>query len=111
MKRPAVMMLNVLVFLLGLFIGMSAAVEVTVLGPKQYLRTKGQPDAFTDSFAAVAGTGTLIVKSGDDEKHRVSSARILLNGKQIFGPRDFKIKKDHKGKKDDKEGKKQKKGK
>jgi len=111
MKRPAVIMLNVLVLLLGLFIGMSTAVEVTVLGPKQYLRTKGKPDVFTDSFAAVVGTGTLIVKSGDDDKHHVSSARILLNGRQVFGSRDFKIKKDHKGKKDDKEGKKHKKGK
>jgi len=118
MNKPAKIVLTVLVLLLGLFIGISAAVEVAVFGPRQCMRTKGKTDFFSDSFAAVTGRGTLIVKSGhEDGKHRAGSARVSLNGKHIFGPKEFKTKKkykkkkDLKGKKDAEEEKKHKKGK
>ena len=59
-------------------------------GPKQYLRTKGKPNRYTDSFSATPGEGTLTVQNGDDNgKHRISSAIIVLNGTRMFGPKDF----------------------
>ena len=83
----------IFVFLLA-FAGNSSAVEVTVFGPNQYTTTRGGTDVFTDTFSAVAGEALLIVKNGDyTGNHRVedgvSSARIYVNGAEIFAPRDF----------------------
>ncbi len=83
-----------LCLLLGLFVSTAFAVEVTVLGPNQYLRTSGAPDVYTDTFSAIPGEGRLIVNNGAaDGEHRItdaiSSAVILVNGVQIFGPSDF----------------------
>ncbi|MFC1816903.1 Ser-Thr-rich GPI-anchored membrane family protein, partial [Thermodesulfobacteriota bacterium] len=79
-----------LLFVLGLFMGVSSAVEVIVLAPQQYVRTTGQPNEYTDTFAAIDGEGTLIVKNGDENgDHRVSSARVLINGKEVFGASNF----------------------
>ena len=76
------------------FAGNSSAIEVTVFGPNQYTTTQGGTDVFTDTFSAVAGEALLIVKNGDyTGNHRVedgvSSARIYLNGAEIFAPSDF----------------------
>jgi len=90
----------------------STAVEVTRLGPKQYVSEKGKPHTVTDTFAAYVGAGKIIVLNGephqrdqDDDAehkgwdehahHRVSSAIITLNGKEVFGPRDFKRHRTH----------------
>jgi hypothetical protein len=76
--------------LLGLFIGISSAVEVKLLGPNKYQRTTGKPDIFTDTFSATLGTGKLTILNGKaNGKNRVSSALILLNGKQVIGPNSF----------------------
>ena len=80
--------------LLGVFAGTSFAVEVTMFGPSQYVRTSGAPDIYTDTFEAIQGTGMLIVKNGQiDGSDRIidaiSSATVLVNGVQIFGPSDF----------------------
>ena len=79
---------------LSLFLGTSSAVEVTLFGPKQYLRTTGSANVYTDTFSAIAGEARLIVKNGDwDESHRrtdaISSASVVVNGQEIFGPNDF----------------------
>ena len=64
--------------------------EVTLLGPSEYLRTKGKPNIYYDSFPGTVGIGKIIVKNGDDNgKHRISSAIISVNGVQVFGPSDF----------------------
>ena len=95
----------------GLFVSTSFAcvetTKVTLFGPNKYVRTKGQPNVYTDSFPGIPGKGKLIVRNGDeydhkrgkhlhkdnhrhkDYDHRVSSATILINGKQILGPKDF----------------------
>jgi RHS repeat-associated protein len=83
-----------LCMLLGLFVSTTFAVEVTVLGPNQYLRTSGAPDVYTDTFSAIPGEGKLIIKNGAGDGERritdaISSAVILVNGVQIFGPSDF----------------------
>ena len=75
----------IILLVLGVFVATSSADEVTLFGPNQYVRTSGSPDVFTDAFAAYPGTGTLIVKNGDQiGEHRIidaiSSAEILLNG-------------------------------
>jgi len=76
--------------ILGICIATATAVDVTRFGPKQYVREKGKPQTVTDTFAAYACPGQIIVENGDgDGDHRVSSAIIKLNGEVIFGPHDF----------------------
>ena len=66
---------NILVslyILLWLFVSTSFAAEITVFGPNQYLRTTGAPNTYTDTFSAIAGEGSLIVKNGSwDGKKRI----------------------------------------
>ena len=84
----------VILLILGVFIGKSSAVEVTLFGPTPYVRTSGAPDVFTERFSAYPGTGTLIVTNGNQVGENriidaISSAEIFVNGEQIFGPSDF----------------------
>ena len=84
----------IILLVLGVFTGMSSAVEVTLFGPHQYIRTSGSPNVFTDTFPAYPGTGTLIVENGNqvDENRiidAISSAEVFINGELIFGPKDF----------------------
>lgn len=83
-------LLLTLCLLLSIFVGTSFAVEVTLFGPNQYVRTQGSPDIYTDTFRDVPGEGTLIIENGDEDgKHRISNAKVLVNEEQIFGPNDF----------------------
>ena len=71
--------------LLCVFLGTSFAVEVTLFGPNQYLRTKGAPNQFSDTFPGILGDGKLIIQNGDENgKHRISSATIKLNGEVVL---------------------------
>jgi hypothetical protein len=77
-----------------LFAGMSYAVEVSVFGPSQYTTTQGETAVYSDTFSASAGAAFLTVKNGDyTGNHRVdnavSSARVIINGVEIFSPNDF----------------------
>ena len=82
--------LNLLFFLLGLFICSSYAVEVTLLGPKQYQRADGKPKVITNTFPGRIGEELLIVKNGTLEgNNRISSAIISINGQKIYGTNDF----------------------
>lgn len=68
----------------------SYAVEVTLLGPKQYLRTKGSPTKYSDTFPGRIGQGTLYIKNGTEGGlNRSSSAIIKVNGFTIFGTNSF----------------------
>lgn len=79
-----------LFLLIGLFISTSFAAEVTVFGPNQYLRTTGAPNIYTDTFSAIPKEGKLIIKNGDEDGgHRISSAKVLVNGEELFGTNDF----------------------
>ncbi len=67
-----------------------SAVEVTVFGPHQFVRTAGPPTSYGETFVAVAGDGVLVVTNGDtDGKHRISSGVVLLNGEAVTGTSSF----------------------
>ena len=75
---------------LSLFITASSAMGETLFGPKQYFRTKGAADVYTDEFSATPGEAMLRVENGTAEGlNRVSSASIVLNGQEMFGTKDF----------------------
>ena len=64
--------------------------ELTVFGPKKYIRTTGKPNVYTDSFSSTAKTATLVVLNGEaNGRNRLSSAIILVNGVEVLGPSDF----------------------
>lgn len=82
--------ISAIFFVLANLTGLSFAEGVIVYGPKQVNRTKGKPNIFMDNFEASAVEGTISIKNGnEDGSHRMSSALIFLNGKQIFGPDNF----------------------
>jgi RHS repeat-associated protein len=89
MKKTALMAWCLVI---GLFVSMSFAAVVTVFGPTQYVRTQsnGPADVYTDTFPATPGGGTLAITNGEaDGTNRVSSAEVIINGQEIFGPNDF----------------------
>ena len=90
MKKIILLLSSVLLCSLFLF-SSASAVDVTVLGPKQYVRTKGGTNSYTDTFRAVSGEGILLIENGneDDKKTLVSSAEVWVNGERLFGPSDF----------------------
>ena len=79
---------------LGLIISTSFAGEVTVFGPKKYLRTTGSPNEYSDSLIAKyedPWNGRLCIKNGEEDGTcRITSARIFVNDVEIFSPDDFK---------------------
>ena len=76
--------------ILVLAVGYTYAVEVTLLGPKQYARTQGSPNLYNDSFIGKAGQGKIVIRNGGvDSANLVSSAIVKLNGVAVFGVNDF----------------------
>jgi murein DD-endopeptidase MepM/ murein hydrolase activator NlpD len=83
-------------FLLGIFIGSSFAIEVTLLEPMQCAKIGDEPTTYTESFPGLVGEGRLIIENGDEfGDHRVSSAEIYLNGVLVIGPKSFNQKVGH----------------
>ncbi len=79
----------ILFSLFCLFVG-TASATVTVFGPKGYQRTTGQPNTFQETFTATEGEGQLeLFNGGLSTGSQVTSAWVILNGKQILGPADF----------------------
>ena len=73
------------------------ALSATVLGPKQYVRTSGSPNAYTDTFQSLGGPGSLIIRNGNtsggnkvEGTDTITSGKVYINGTLIFGPSDFK---------------------
>src|SRR5262249_45999023 len=71
--------------------GLSSAATAPTFGPKQYTRTAGPPQTFTEVFPRCAGgpCQLVVVNGNPDGSKRISSASIFLNGKQILGPSNF----------------------
>ena len=79
---------------LTLFLYANFAMGVQTFGPKKYSRSDGSPNVYTDAFKTIAGIGKLIVRNGEYNGQKrvpyaISSARVFLNGTQIFGPNNF----------------------
>lgn len=80
-----------LIFGLAVLLTAANASGSALFGPRQYMRTTGAPNIYTDSFACPSGEGRLIIHNGAaDDKHRVTSALIFVNGVQLLKPDDFK---------------------
>ncbi len=77
----------------ALHVGSQTAPDQQIFGPKQYLRTTGPPNQYTDTFTVPASIGApfkVHIVNGDAKgKHRISSGTITLNGVVIVRPRDF----------------------
>ena len=78
---------------MGLALTAPAFAQTVLFGPKQYTRTAGPPNQFTDTFTLPSGTTapyTLHVVNGNaNGTNRISSATVKLNSTQILGPSDF----------------------
>lgn len=90
-------LLFILSILTCFLLSSASANYLNPLFSKQYERTKGKPNVYTDIFDAVPGDAVLRVENGSGEqvKTRVSNAEIWLNGVQLFGPADFNNKVRH----------------
>ena len=89
-KKMVSLLVTVVMSLAAVFIAIPCRAQEPVFGPKTYTRTTAQVSSFTDMFATQASEGSLRISTGDEEGlHRVSSARITLNGVEIFSTSDF----------------------
>ncbi|TMH57174.1 MAG: hypothetical protein E6H53_13455 [Betaproteobacteria bacterium] len=85
----------VLIAVVALFAGVGPpdahAQTMPVFGPKQYTRTAGPPQTFTEHFShcGTQACQLVIVNGNANGAGRVSSASVSLNGVQIVGPSDF----------------------
>ena len=94
--RKAVASLSFIITLIIAFPALSG----TVFGPRQYARTSGAPNTYTDTFQSMGGTGSLIIRNGTAagtdrsggtvNNYTITSAKVYINGTLIFGPSDFK---------------------
>ena len=64
-----------------------------IFGPKQYLRTSGAPNEYTDTITVPTSVGAPfllhIVNGQSNGQNRISSAWITVNNVQVAGPADF----------------------
>ncbi|NOR26717.1 MAG: hypothetical protein GQ542_20470, partial [Desulforhopalus sp.] len=76
-------------------LGQANGAEITALGPKQYVRTTGAPNIYTDDFTAEPGEARLVIYNGlkgekSNRDMRVTSGVVSLNGVVLFTHDDFK---------------------
>jgi RHS repeat-associated protein len=82
---------SVALFIFSFIAHQAHAMDLSVFGPKKYLRTIGNPNIYHDTFSGSRSGGKIVIKNGEDDgKHRVTSALVHLNGEQVLGPNDFK---------------------
>ena len=93
-------MKKILIVVFALMLGIIGPVDAafsadtTLLGPQLFVRNSGEPDIYAETFRAIPGQGTIIIKNGrsDGDKRiedSISSALIMINDTVLFGPSDF----------------------
>jgi hypothetical protein len=68
------------------------AAPLPIFGPKQFTRSTGAPQDFTETFQnceTLAQYKLVVVNGASNGGSRVSAAWIVLNGVEIFAPRNF----------------------
>ena len=80
--------------LLFILLFANVAMGVETFGPKKYIRSDGVKDVYTESFKTISGPGKIIVRNGEYNGQKrvpyaISSAKIFINGTEIFGPKNF----------------------
>ena len=72
-----------------LWVEPALAVEVTIFGPVEMTRERGQPRLFKTSFPANNGKATLLIRNGDAEgDRRMRAAWGWINQRPVLRPRD-----------------------
>ena len=70
-----------------------ATPDQLLFSPKQYLRTTGAPNQYTDTVTVPVSVGAPflvhIVNGKSNGQNRISSAWITVNNVQVAGPSDF----------------------
>ena len=70
--------------------------SVNVYGPKKFVRTKGKPNRFTESFRALPQIALIVIENGQNtskkNKDAIKSAKININGKEVLESDDFEEK-------------------
>ena len=94
MQKVKLVFLSFLVSLFALFATTSHASELSVFGEKQYVRTTGAPNIFTETFTTEPGEARLVIRNGLAEAskgkdYRVRSGKISLNETVLFTHDDF----------------------
>jgi len=97
-RRLSVAVITALTFVavtvrFGSALATSSVSSQLLFGPKQYLRTTGAPNQYTDRFSLTTiGSGPFVLRvvNGDNAGgHRISSATITLNSATILSQKDF----------------------
>ncbi len=85
-----------LAFALACFFAPAALAQVpdhTLFGAKQYDRTAGDPNQYTDTFTVPASVGApfvlRVVNGAANGQSRVSYGTVKVNGVQVISPADF----------------------
>jgi hypothetical protein len=68
-----------------------AGAETTVFGPEKYSRETGKPRRLVERFSIPDPSGefALVVRNGEGNRGKVSSAIVELNGLRVIGPNAF----------------------
>jgi len=69
-----------------------ASTGLTVFGPKRYIRHKGEPTTYTDTFKGCNDNGQAVlhVINGNGDNTRITSAEIFVNGTKVAKENEFK---------------------
>lgn len=85
------------IFLIVLLGTLANAAQITAFSDKQFVRTTGAPNKYTETFAAEPGEAVLTIRNGEpgesnSSSYRITSGVISLNGEILFSRNDFKHK-------------------
>jgi hypothetical protein len=91
MRAPDLWLAVGAAFLVSIWPAPSAAQATLAFGPKQFTRSAGPRQTFTETFqhCGTARCKIVVVNGNSNGSNRVSSASVFLNGREIADPHDF----------------------